>query len=56
MMDNGADEGTFTAERRAALRYFAGGNWNKASYAFYGDDVMEFAESYQKDINILEGK
>ncbi|MBI5457086.1 lytic murein transglycosylase [Candidatus Kaiserbacteria bacterium] len=56
MMDNGADEGTFAAERRAALRYFAGGNWNKASYAFYGDDVMEFAESYQKDINILEGK
>lgn len=56
MMDNGADEGTFTAERRAALRYFAGGNWNKSAYAFYGDDVMEFAEQYQKDINILEGK
>lgn len=56
MMDNGADQGTYTAERKAALKYFAGSNWSKASYAFYGDDVMQFAASYQKDINILEGK
>ncbi len=56
MMDNGADGATYATERKAALKYFAGGNWSKPAYAFYGDDVMEFAEAYQKDINILEGK
>lgn len=56
MMDNGADGGTFASERKAALRYFAGGNWSKPAYAFYGDDVMEFAAEFQKDIDILEGK
>lgn len=56
MMDNGADGGTYATERKAALKYFAGGNWSKPAYAFYGDDVMAFAEDYQRDINILEGK
>lgn len=57
MADNGADSGTREAERLAALRYFAGWtNAKKAAYAFYGDDVMDFADEYQKDINILEGK
>ena len=56
MADNGADKGTYTAERLAALRYFAGWvNATKSAYAFYGDDVMEFATQYQKDIDILEG-
>lgn len=55
LMDNGADKGTRAAERLAALRYFAGwGNANKAAYAFYGDDVMEFADEFQRDIDILE--
>ena len=56
IMDNGADAQTYTAERKAALKYFAGSNWSKASYAFYGDDVMSFADQYQRDINILEGR
>lgn len=57
MMDNGADKGTRASERLAALRYFAGwGNANKPAYAFYGDDVMEFADEYQRDIDILERK
>lgn len=56
MMDNGADGGTYATERKAALKYFAGGNWSKPAYAFYGDDVMEFAADFQKDIDILEGK
>jgi len=56
LMDNGADKGTYAAERLAALRYFAGwANAQKAAYAFYGDDVMRFAAQYQKDIDILEG-
>ena len=56
MADNGADQGTTASERRAALRYFAGGNWNKPSFAFYGDGVMGFAASYQRDIDVLEGR
>jgi len=56
MADNGADKGTREAERLAALRYFAGWvNATKKAYAFYGDDVIDFADQYQKDIDILEG-
>ena len=54
MSDNGADKKTRAAERLAALRYFAG--WNnaeKSAYAFYGDAVMEFADFFQKQIDIL---
>ena len=54
LADNGADKGTLAAERLAALRYFAGwANAGKKAYAFYGDDVMELAEKYQKQIDIL---
>jgi membrane-bound lytic murein transglycosylase B len=55
LRDNGASAGGYTAERRAALRYLAGGNWQKPSYAFYGDDVMALATKYQKMIDILQG-
>ena len=53
LKDNGAAEGTYTAERRAALRYLAGSNWQKSSYAFYGDDVMALAAKYQEQMNII---
>ena len=53
LKDNGAAAGGFAAERRAALRYLAGGNWNKPAYAFYGDDVMALAKKYQEQIDIL---
>jgi len=57
MADNGADNGTRASERLAALRYFAGwGNAGKSAYAFYGDAVMRFADEYQKDIDVLEGR
>lgn len=53
--DNGADKGTYVAERLAALRYFAGWtNATKSAYAFYGDDVMSLAAKYQGLIDILE--
>lgn len=56
MGDNGADNGTRQSERLAALRYFAGwANANKPSWAFYGDSVMEFADAYQEDIDVLSG-
>jgi peptidoglycan hydrolase CwlO-like protein len=50
----GADARTYQAEWKAAMIYFAGGNWNNSSLRFYGDDVMAIAERFQKDINILE--
>jgi peptidoglycan hydrolase CwlO-like protein len=53
--DNGASKGTYAAERLAALRYLAGwANATKPAYAFYGDDVMELASYYQKQIDILK--
>ncbi len=55
LKDLGAGAGTFSAERQAALRYYAGGNWNKPSNAFYGDGVMRIAEDYERQINILQG-
>lgn len=56
LKDNGAARGTYASERLAALRYFAGwGNAEKPAYAFYGDGVMEHAEFFQKQINILAG-
>jgi peptidoglycan hydrolase CwlO-like protein len=56
LQDNGAARGGFANERLAALRYFAGWkNAEKPQYAFYGDDVMDLAEKYQKQIDILKG-
>lgn len=54
MADNGADKKTYAAERLAALRYLAGwANANKSAYAFYGNDVMDLATQYQRQIDIL---
>lgn len=55
MEDNGAGAQTTAAERKAALRYFAGGNWNRPAYAFYGNSVMDIAADIQAQINILGG-
>lgn len=54
LMDNGADHRTRSAERLAALRYFAGWkNAEKPAYAFYADGVMDLADKYQQQIDIL---
>jgi len=52
---NGATTHTYSAERKAALIYYAGGNWAASVNQFYGNQVMERAAQYQKDIDILEG-
>ena len=49
----GADNGGYTAERTAALKYYAGSNWNKKANAFYGNNVMKKAISIQADIDLL---
>ncbi len=52
----GAAAGGYSAEREAALRYYAGGNWNNPKNAFYGNQVMEKARDIQENmINILQG-
>ncbi len=48
LTDLGAAAQTFTAERTAALKYYAGGNWNKKANAFYGDQVMAKAKTIQE--------
>ncbi len=51
----GAAAGGYSAEREAALRYYAGGNWNNPKNAFYGDQVMQKAADIQENmINILQ--
>ena len=47
LTDLGAAKRTYTAERTAALRYYAGGNWNKSYNAFYGNEVMKKASTIQ---------
>jgi len=56
LKDLGAAAGGYTAERTAALRYYAGGRWNLARNAFYGNDVMAIASGYQEQIDILQGR
>lgn len=53
MKDNGAANATYSAERMAALRYFAGGNATNPNYAFYGNQVMAHAAEFQKLIDVL---
>lgn len=54
--DLGAGSKTYTAERTAALKYYAGGNWYKASSAFYGDSVMAKAKAIQANIDLLNNE
>lgn len=54
MQDLGAAAQTFTAERTAALRYYAGGNWSLPQNAFYGDSVMNHAAGFQAQLDFLD--
>ncbi len=57
LKDNGGARGGRDAERLAALRYLAGWkNATKPAYAFYGNEVMDLADKYQRQIDILTGK
>ena len=54
MKDNGADSGAAGDERLAALRYLAGRkNATNPKYAFYGNEVMNFAAKYQGEIEVI---
>jgi len=53
MDDLGADAQTPSAERTAALKYFAGGYYKNPAFAPYGDNVMQFAADFQSEIDTL---
>jgi hypothetical protein len=53
MRDNGAN-GTYSGDRTAALRYYAGwGGANNPANAFYGDQVMNRKARLAEEIKIL---
>lgn len=53
LKDLGAAKQTYSAEREAAARYYAGGNWAKSGLG-YAKSVLSFAEKYQNDIDFLK--
>ncbi len=58
MKDLGAGSGSFTAERNAACKYYSGSSCQpgrKPSNVFYGDQVMQTADSIQANIDFLKG-
>lgn len=52
--DLGAGAQTYEAERTAALKYYAGGNWSLPQNAFYGNQVMGHADEFQRQIDFLK--
>lgn len=53
MKDLGAGAQTYSAEREAAARYYAGSGWATRGLGYAGS-VLAFAEKYQSDINFLK--
>lgn len=49
----GASQKTYSAEWKAAMIYFAGSNWSRAVYSFYGDAVMELAGVIQEQLDLI---
>lgn len=52
LQDLGAGRGGYSAEREAAGRYYAGGNWASLGLG-YAASVLAHAETYQDDIDFL---
>ena len=55
LQDLGAGNGGYSAEREAAGRYYAGGNWATAGLT-YASSVLNYAQGYQTDMDFLENK
>jgi len=55
LANGGAAAQSYDAEWKAAMIYYAGGNWNNPVYAFYGDSVMELAAAIQEEISAMGG-
>lgn len=52
--DLGAAAGTYTDEKTAALKYYAGSNWSLPQNQFYGNQVMAHAAEFQNNIDFLK--
>ncbi len=58
LSDLGASGGSFTSERNAACKYYSGSTCQpgrKPANVFYGDQVMQNADSIQSNIDFLKG-
>ena len=57
LSDLGAVSGSYTGERNAACRYYSGRSCDnkKPANSFYGNQVMQTAESIQANIDFLKG-
>ncbi|MEK7487701.1 MAG: lytic murein transglycosylase [Patescibacteria group bacterium] len=55
LVSNGAGGHTYQGERTAAAKYIAGGNYKKSVGQAYANNVMDWAEHYQGQIDILSG-
>lgn len=52
LSEAGANAKTVSAERKAALMYFAGGNWKNPAFAFYADSILELAKEIEKELTL----
>ncbi len=52
----GADSQRYEDEWQAAMIYFAGSNWDNPAFGFYGDSVLDLANFYQEQIDLLNSK
>lgn len=51
------DAGAASSERTAAAKYYCGGNWNRyVCTSVYGQAVVDKANQFQADIDLLEGR
>lgn len=55
LVSNGAGGHTYLGERTAAAKYIAGGNYKKSVGQAYANNVMDWAEHYQGQIDVLSG-
>jgi membrane-bound lytic murein transglycosylase B len=52
MADMGADAQTYSAERKAAAKYYAGSSWATLGLS-YANAVLSYADQYQQNIDFL---
>lgn len=55
LVSNGAGGHTYQGEHTAAAKYIAGGNYKKSVGQAYANNVMDWAEHYQGQIDALSG-